>query len=87
MSRCRFDPYMKCIECAECNMNEHFTQQMKRTNFDVWKESLTVDDFVKLMAIFGCMETCVIKESCKKFNYGLKCHERLRQWATAEVAP
>lgn len=56
------------------------------TNFEKWKEELTVDKFVKIAVSYPCY-SCIAKSHCKslrKSKTQKSCDEIIRDWANKE---
>jgi len=76
----------KCAEAHGCKVCYYpYSCPEKKTNFETWKDSLTVDDFIS--AMFGDCESCPaykMFDKCdhrKRTMYDPDCATHVRQWA------
>jgi len=56
-----------------------------KTNFDNWRDNLTIDDFVNLTSFAKWCSLCSASEDCDNDKFcGVSCKDVLRQWAEKE---
>jgi hypothetical protein len=69
--------------CGNCE--RVFSAEKKQTNFDRWKEQLTVEDFARLIKEHVSCYSCPARKSCNQIKHKC-CEDILVIWANTEVS-